>query len=104
MTVCQLLIRLNGGNAPAVQPLGCLGSQVDTAMTARTAKVVVPVGAVEGCSVFFNIGHPRYTRQIESAGGQVTSGHVPRGPLMECEEVSGWRCISSTAEAPSGGG
>src|SRR5215212_274506 len=99
MTVRQFLIRLNGGNAPAVQPLGCLGRQVDAAMTARPAKVVVPVGAVEGNPIFPDVNYPRYAGEIESAGCQVTSRHVPRGSLMECEEVSDWRCIGSTAES-----
>ena len=37
---------------PAKQPLGVFRAHVDTSVTHRHAKVLVPVGAMEGMTVF----------------------------------------------------
>src|SRR5215217_7475226 len=99
MTVSQLLIWWHRGNAPTVEPFGGLRCQVDAAMTARPTKVVVPVGAVEGNSIFPDIDDPGHTGKVKAAGSDVTGCHMPCRTFMEREKISAGGCVGSATEA-----
>ena len=82
---------------PAEEPFGSLRGQVDTAVTARTSVVVMPVGTVEGDPALGNVGHPWYTREVKSACGEIASRHVAGGTFMECNVIANGRGVGAAA-------
>ena len=72
----EFLVIGNLRGSPTVEPFCRVGSEVDAAVGTRTSEVVVPESAVKGDAAFCNILNPRDAGQIESAGGNIPSGHV----------------------------
>src|SRR5574341_201671 len=99
VSIYQFLIKWHGGQRPAIQPFGGLRRQVDAAMAARTPKVIMPVGAMEGNTIFIDVEHPRNAGQVKTAGGDIAGCHVPGGTFMKCLEFTVRRGVGSTAQA-----
>ena len=68
-----------------VEPLSLAGPHVDAAVAHRVAKVVVPVGAMDGMAPVGEVHHPRHVGQIVSRAGHalrlklVPNLYVPTG-------------------------
>ena len=90
------------GKRPAEQPLGILCDHVDTAMTHRCAKVLVPVGAMEGMPLGSEEKCPWNARQlvIIGIGKQVAVAHMLGRILFHNTEFTLGRFCGQTVRTP----
>jgi len=70
-----LLFERYRGGRPAVDPPGCRGRQIDATVASRTAEIVMPVGSVEGNTVFVDETDPGNTWQVVGIRGGTRSIH-----------------------------
>ena len=61
-----------------VEPLSLAGPHIDASVAHRIAKIVVPVGAMDGMAPVSEVHHPRHVGQIVSR-----PGHALRLKLVE---------------------
>ncbi len=47
---------------PQVNPLRSLGRHIDTAVTHRHSKIIMPIGPMEGDAIACKVTHPGHTR------------------------------------------
>ena len=52
-----------------VEPLGLAGPHVDAAVAHWVAKVVVPIGAVDGVAAVGEVHYPRHVGQVVAGAG-----------------------------------
>ncbi len=91
---------------PAVEPLGILDAHINTAVAHATAKIIVPVGAVES-----DPGHmlektgPGYTRQLVGIdlGGQLAVSHVLGWQFGIDIKLPAWGFSWNTCHPPQAG-
>src|SRR5436190_1874888 len=95
--IYKFLVNWHSWDRPTEEPFGGLCRQVDAAMTARMAIIIVPIGAMKGDAAFCNIQHPRHTGQVKSAGSDIAGRHMTCGTFMERREIAIGRGVCAAA-------
>jgi len=77
-----------GRHRPAEDPLGLLRQQVDAAVAARPAVVVVPVGAVKGDPAAGEVRGPAHAGQVVVIVAARAARHARAGVLAKDAELA----------------